>query len=119
MSAGSPIIKGDNTVVFGSGGVYTTGIIVTTASNKLDGDMLEIKDNNGFVVAVIFYNDKNELSFEMIVQTTAPTLKRGDVITIAGVATAIVKDTELKYTQDNVQKFAVNATSYAGLTLGS
>lgn len=118
-AVGSPRIVGDNTILFGTAGVYGSGIIVSSASNKLDGDKLEIKDNKGSVTTVIYFNDKNQCSFEMLVSAAAPTLARGDAITIGGVVNCLVDNTELKWTNDNTQKFTVNATRYPNVTIAS
>ena len=118
MAAGSPVIKGDNTVVWGSGGVYSTGIIVS-GSKQTTADKVEVKDNNGFVVAAIYFDQKNKCDFEMIVQTSAPTLAVGDQITICGVANCLVDELDEKWAQNDVRKFSVKATKYSGMTLSS
>lgn len=117
--ANNPVIKGDNTVLFGSGGYYSGNGIVVSGNKKLSGDKLEVKDENGYVVATIYFNDKNEFSFEMIVKTAAPDLDRGDQITVAGVVNALVDDTEEMWKQDDVRRVRVNATRYLGMTIGS
>jgi len=114
--SGSPVIKGDNTVVWGSNGVYSTGIIVS-GSKQLSGEKMEVKDNNGFVVAAIYFDDKNQCDFEMIVQTAAPDLARGDQITICGLLNCLVDETDEKWAQNDVRKFSVKATKYLGMTL--
>ncbi|HTJ78537.1 MAG TPA: hypothetical protein VL357_06035 [Rariglobus sp.] len=110
-----PVIKGDNTVLFGADGVYSGNGIVTSGNNKLDGEKLEVADENGYTVAVIYFNEKNQCSFEMIVKTAAPALARGDEITLCGVAACLVDDTELMFANKDVQKFRVNATKYAAI----
>lgn len=114
----NPVIKGDNTVIWGASGLYTTANgIITGGNKKLEGELLEVKDENGFTVATIYFDDKNKFSFEMIVKTAAPTLARGDAITVAGVTGALVDDTEEIWAQADVRKFRVNATKYTGMTL--
>lgn len=115
--ANTPVIKGNNTVLWGTGGLYGTGEIVESGSTRLTGDKLEIEDNDGFVVTAIFFNDKHECSFSMVVKTTVPTLKRGDAITIGGVADALVDDMETVWERRDVRKVRVNATKYSGLTV--
>ncbi len=114
----NPVIKGDNTVLFGSASYYAGSGILVSGNKKLSGDKLEVKDETGYVVAVIFFNDKNEFSFEMIVKTAAPTLARGDQLTLAGLV-ALVDDVEEMWKQDDVRRLRVNATRYNGMTLGA
>lgn len=112
-----PLIKGDNTVLFGTADFYTGSGIIQSGDLTLDGDMLEVQDENGFVVAVIYYNDKKEITFEMVVKTAAPELERGDELTVAGVIGALVKSTKLMWKNNDVRKYSVTATYYSGLDL--
>lgn len=118
MAANTPTIKGNTTVLWGTDGLYAAGEVVESGSERLTGDKVEIEDNNGFVVSVIYFNDKRECTFSMIVKTTAPTLARGDAITIGGVVGALVDDTEIVWERRDVRKYKVNATKYDGLTIG-
>lgn len=114
MSAtSSPTIKGDNTVLFGANGVYSGAGIITRGSKKTGGSVLEVKDENSFTVTKIYFDDKNECEFEMIVKTAAPDLARGDFITICGVAACLVDETEEMWEQGGVRKFRVKATKHA------
>lgn len=115
-SSNNPTITGDNTVLFGTNGYYSGSGVVIGGNNKLTGDKLDLLDENGFVFATIYFNDKNEFSFEMIVKTAAPTLGRGDLITVGGVANAEVQDTELIYAQTAERRYRVNAIRYSGKT---
>lgn len=72
-----------------------------------------MKDNDGFTVTVIYFDDRGECSFEMIVQSSAPSLSRGDAITVAGLTNCLVEDTEEIWAEQNVRKFAVTACKYA------
>jgi hypothetical protein len=114
----NPTIKGDNTVIWGASGLYTTANgIITGGNKKAESEQLAVKDENGFTVAVIFFDQKNKFSFEMIVKTSAPALAVGDPITVAGVVNALVDDTEEIWAQADTRKFRVNATKYSGMTL--
>jgi DNA/RNA endonuclease YhcR with UshA esterase domain len=113
---GTPTLKGDNTVLFGSTGGYATGII-TSATKRSGSEKLEIKDNNGYTVTVVYFDHKKQCEFEMIVQTAAPTLTQGDAVTIGGVANCLVDDTEEMWSNTDVRKFRVRATKYEGMTL--
>lgn len=110
-----PVIRGDNTVLFGADGVYSGNGIIVGGNKRLNGEKLEVADENGYVVAVIYFNEKNECSFEMIVKTAAPALERGDEIEICGVAACLVDDTEEIWANKDTRKFRVNATKYAGI----
>lgn len=112
-----PIIVGDTSVVWGTDGVYSEGYIVS-ASDRRTGEKLEIQDNNGFTAAVIYFDHKNECQFEMVVKASAPDLKRGDAISIGGVADCLVDDTEKVWGNREVQRFRVNATKYDSITVG-
>lgn len=107
-------IVGDNTVLFGTEGYYSGSGVITSGNKKLEGDKLDLKDENGFTFATIYFDDKNQFSFEMIVKTAAPELARGDLITVAGVANAEVQDTEEIWGNTAERKFRVNATRYLG-----
>ncbi len=115
--ANNPVIKGDNTVLFGIAGVSSITGILQSCEVALEGDKLEIQDENGFVVAVIYFNDKKQITFEMIVKTAAPPLDRGDEITVAGVIGALVESTREMWKKDDVRKLQVTATWYSGLEL--
>ncbi|WP_043585368.1 hypothetical protein [Geminisphaera colitermitum] len=111
----NPTIKGDNTVLWGTGGYYGSAII-TTGNRKRSADKAEIRDNNGYVVAVIYYNQNRQASFEMIVQTAAPTLEPGTVITLgADNLKFMVDDVDEKWAQIDVRKYSINATAYDGI----
>lgn len=117
-SAINPVIRGDSTVLWGANGVFTgagAGHILSGSKN-LQGEKQEIQDNNGATVAVIFFDNKNVCRFEMVVKTAAPTLARGDGVTICGVAYALVDDVEEMWAQRDVRKLRVSATNYENIT---
>ncbi len=101
--------------MWGSGGVYASGII-TRGNAKTTGEKFLVKDNNGFTVSAIYFDDRNECSFEMIVQTSAPALARGDFITVGGIADCIVEDTDKMWEQNGVMKFSVTAVKYSQIS---
>ena len=117
-SSNNPVITGDNTVLFGTNGYYSGSGVVVSGNKKLEGDRLDLRDENGFVFTSIYFDDKNQFSFEMIVKTAAPELERGDLITVAGVANAEVQDTELIYEQTRERRYRVNATRFLGKDVG-
>ena len=114
----TPTIKGDNTVLWGAGGVYSgSGVgYVLKGSKKATGEKVEVKDKDGFTVAVIYFDDKKNVSFEMIVKTAAPEINRGDGLTICGVAYCLCDDIEELWDNGNVRRVVVNATNYVAIT---
>lgn len=112
----TPTIKGDNTIVWGSDGVYSSGIIVSGRKRRSAQKVL-IKDNNGFTVAVIYFDHNNQCEFEAVVQTAVPTLEIGDQIEIGGVAACLIDDIETMWENEREKKYRVVATAYDGLSL--
>src|SRR4051812_5203502 len=87
----NPTVKGDSSVVWGAGSVVSTAVhaagavtlgIITDAEKGSSADKIEIMDENGFVVTVVYFNNKNECSFGMIVKTSVPSLDIGDTFTL-------------------------------------
>ncbi|WP_043588982.1 hypothetical protein [Geminisphaera colitermitum] len=117
--ANVPTIRGDNTVLFGADGVYSGNGIIVSGSKKGNSEKLEVGDENGFTVAVIWFNNKKQCSFEMIVKTAAPELEEGDEIELCGVAACYVDDVEEVWAQKDVRRFRVNATKYAAIVSGA
>lgn len=116
MSAPNPTIKGDSTVLWGTGDGTTIAGIIVSVRDQLTGEMVEISDENGFTVACVFFNDKHECEVELIVQTSYPTLARGDSVTIAGISGCLVIDVEKQWEQKSVRKLRVKATKFSGIT---
>jgi len=110
------VIKGDNTVLWGTASGTTLAGIIVRVRNQLTGEMVEVPDENGFAVAVIFFNDKNECEVEMIIQTSAPSIPRGTVCTIMGIENCISNDYEQVWEQKGVRKYTLKATAYAGIS---
>lgn len=109
----TPVIIGDDSVIWGTNGVYGEGNIVASGSKRLTGEKLEVHNNNGFTVAAIYFDDKKECQFEMIVKTAAPELSRGDALTIGGQVDCLLDDMETLWEQRGVKRVRVNATKYA------
>jgi len=115
----NPTIKGDNTILWGAGGVYAaTGAgFVTRGSKELTGEKTEIKDKDGFTVAVVYFDEKKNVQFEAIVSTAAPALARGDAATICGVANCLIDRVEELWENQDARKYRVYATNYTALVL--
>lgn len=114
----SPAIKGDSTILWGADGVFTASGcgFVTTGSSELTGEKVEIKDKLGFTVAVVYFDDKKNMSFEAVISTAAPTLARGDAATICGIAYTLIDSVEELWANNDARKYRVRATNYTGIT---
>ncbi len=112
-------LVGDNTVLWGADGLYGTGQIIRDMSVRTTGEKLEIQNSEGDTVTVIYFDEKQECSVMIVVKTSAPTLARGDFITIGGVADAIVDETELMAENRNVRTFRITATKYENISDGA
>lgn len=108
-------VRGNNTVKWGTNGVYATGII-TKGNKKRASDKKVILDNDGNAAIVIYFNHRNECSFTMIRTTSDPEFEIGDIITIGGATNCIVDDISDDYTQGSEQQLTVSATAYDGIT---
>lgn len=110
----TPTIKGDNTIVWGTDGVYSSGII-TSGRKTRSAQKAQVADNNGFTVAVIYYDHNNSCEFEAVVQTALPDLEIGDDIEIGGVTTAHIDDIETMWENTREKKYRIRATAYDGI----
>jgi hypothetical protein len=115
MPTYNPVIKGDNTVLWGTGSGTTLAGIIVRVRNMLTGEMEKVTDENGFTIAKIYFDDQNQCEVEMIVRTSYPTLARGDAVTIMGNATCLVDEYEKVWEQKAVRKYTLKATAYAGI----
>jgi hypothetical protein len=117
QSTNNPVIRGDNTVLWGANGVYngTGSGIVQSGSDELTGEKVEVQDELGQTVAVIFFDDKNNVEFEAIIKTSAPAIARGDGLTICGHAYALVDTVTKLWENKGTQKYRVKATQYAAI----
>lgn len=108
----SPVIRGDNTLLWGTSSGTTLAGIIVRVRNQLSGEMVEVPDENGFAAAAIYFNDKNECEVEMIVKSSYPTLVRGDSVTIMGITGCLVDTYEKVWEQKGVRKYNVKATKF-------
>ena len=104
------VIRGDNTIQWGSNGVYT-GYVVS-ARDQATGEMVEIPDNVGEPVALVIFNTKFECEIEVIVQTTTVRPNRGDLVTLFGRTNTIITETEKIWAQKDTQKLRIRATKF-------
>lgn len=115
MADGTPTIKGNGNILWGTGGFYTGAIVISGRVLKTS-DKEIILDGAGFAAAIIYFNMREEGEFELIVETSVPDLEIGDFITIDGGTGFMVDDTELMAEQRGAKKFRVRATKYSQIT---
>ena len=96
--ANEVIIKGGETIVWGTDGVYS-GTIVTAYDSTKSSQVKEIKDNFGRTCVVVLYDKKQEITIE-IIAAAASTLEVGDVITVNGVSGVVMNVGESKKQED-------------------
>jgi DNA/RNA endonuclease YhcR with UshA esterase domain len=108
-------IKGDSTVLWGTAGGTTISGIIVSVRDQLTGEMVEIPDEVGFTVTVVFFNDRDECEVQLIVKTSVPDLKRGDAVTIAGIDNCLVTEREVNWEQKGARKLTVKATRWSGM----
>jgi len=113
MSAPNPVIKGDSTILWGTGSVYSGGLVVSATLTK-NAEAQEVADTNGFAAAVVFFNNKQDIECEIIIQTAAPSIEIGDAVSICGVTGCIVQPGGFQqmWEQKGVRKCRLKATKY-------
>lgn len=118
MSDPNITVRGNNTVKWGTSGVYASGII-TKGNKKSTADKKVILDNDGNAAIVIYFNQRKECSFTLLCSTSDPAFAIGDSITIGDVVNCIIDDISEDWTQGSEKQMTVNATAYDGITIES
>jgi hypothetical protein len=115
MATGDMVQKG-TTVIVGFQGHTFSGAIMEDVSRKPIGDIKPIRGENNAVTTKLISNPGFEITIQVIVTTLASfnTLKKGDAITINGVA-YMVEDCEGKYSREEV-KWTVTAVKEDSMT---
>lgn len=107
------ILKGTATAVWGTSAVGNTSFgIVTKASHKKASEQDKIQDVNGDTVGVIFFDQTDVLSMDVICSASATPPAVGAAITIAGIS-AIVLDCDISWENKSTKKLTINATKWA------
>lgn len=112
----TPTIKGNNTILWGSGGLRSSGLIARGRKQRT-ADKAVVLDNNGYVVTVIYFNHRHETEFEAVVETALPEIAIGDAIEVGGVASCLVDDIEVMWENNRERKYRVTATAYDGVVI--
>jgi len=107
----SPVIRGNNNVFWGTNGIYAGRIV--SCDKTADGDMVEIKDNDGYVTTRVYFNHNNEANFEMIAPASIPDFNKGDLITIGTDVNCEIQNAKTLWKQDDVARIQIKAKKYA------
>lgn len=93
-----------------------TGIVVNSFTRSRSADKIELKDNDGDVVAVAIPPTIGEITVEGVVNgLTPPTV--GGTLTLTGITTTgtvIVNSVEESATNEGFKTISINASEYAG-----
>ena len=81
---------------------------VLSATSKSGGELHEQKDEDGQTYSVVFFNDHEEISVEVLTKATAVKPARGAALTIVGVNGALVTDCEDKWTAGDTKKMSIS-----------
>ncbi len=87
-------------------GTLTQGKILSCES-KSGGKMFEQEDENGETYSVIFYDDTEEITVEVLAGEEATKPARGDEIDIAGVTDALVTESADKWSAGATKKMSI------------
>lgn len=111
-------VVGDDDVEFSSDGAGYTAIgVIVSATRKLGGDKLEIKDRQGNVYAVVYFNEKNECEIEVIFETGVSVPERGDAIDVCGVTDVLVDEVEHMWENEKERMLKIRGTKYNQITV--
>jgi hypothetical protein len=109
-------VVGSNTVVFGTAGLVTGYGTIVSCKRKHGGDKLELKDEEGRVFCVIYFNDKDECEFTAIFKTDVTLPARGDALSIASLANCRLDDFDIEWQNEKERMLTIRATRYPGVT---
>ena len=105
-------------VKMGTAGYGYSGIGTIVSGGRTDtGDILEIKDRYGNVVAKIYFNERNECTFDAIFDSTVDIPVRSDSINIAGLTAVLVDQVDHKWEQGKERMLTIKATKHENLAL--
>lgn len=116
----TPVIRGRAAVwgvVTDAGDTFVAGII-QSQNRDITGEEDYIFDNDGFTITEIFFDDRDECSIDILVETGTTPPARGDDITLAGLA-CIVQKSSLKWQKKQWAMLTVAAKKFANLTEGA
>lgn len=116
MASGTPTIKGNATIIWGTEGLYGAGTVIKVSKTR-SAEQKKIKDNTGFTQTKVFYDHSNMYDVECLVETSVPEIEIGDVVTVDDVATCIVEDLKVNWEQEGEAKWTMTVSSHDALSL--
>jgi hypothetical protein len=87
----------------------------TNITLKRDGEESKIFDGNGFTIGLILYDDKDETTVSLVMQTTDTPPTRGTVVTVASQVGFICQTTEHMWDWKDQAKWKFTATRFVNL----
>jgi hypothetical protein len=116
MSAQTPLLIGTGiaAVTWGIAGVAYTGLC-TSITIKRDGESSVVYDGNGFTIGQILFDDNDEATIEMILQSSDTIPTRGEILTIAAVSGFIVQNVERMYSWRDQAKWRFTAKRFVNV----
>ena len=101
-------IKLGTDIVWGTSGAGTlTQGKILSCDSKNGGKVFEQEDENGETYSVVFYDDTQEITVEVLAKTAGAAPARGSLVTIAGVTDAVVIDSSTKWSAGATKKFSI------------
>jgi hypothetical protein len=108
------------------GCIAETGILITSFSISTSSDKQEVKDENGEVKLVSYYNKKSSISVAGTVAGTTgvaaaavgAALTLANIESVGGVSTGsvLVDSVQVSKKQDGFKDISISATRYPGIT---
>jgi hypothetical protein len=120
MSASNPqlIGTGITNAVWGISSVAYAGFC-SGITLKRDGEEAKIFDGNGFTIGLILYDDRDEATVELEMQTTDTEPTRGTLVTVAAQVGFICQTIGKKYEWRGMATWNFTATRFVNLVTGS
>jgi hypothetical protein len=106
-------IKLGTDVVWGitsaEGGVLTAQGKLLSVTRKSTAKQFEQEGEQGEVYSVVFYDQREEVTVEVLCKTTAVIPAPGSTLTVAGVTDLLVSDAEVKWQAGGTKKLSISA----------
>lgn len=105
-------------IEFGTGEVGYTAIgTIVSGGHDHGGDKLEIKGRQGGVIAVVYFNDKDECEIEVIFDSSASLPERGDSLSLCGLANVLCDGWKKAWENEKECMLTIRATRYDNLAV--
>jgi hypothetical protein len=105
-TAGADIEYGAETIDYADIGTLISG------GQDHGARKLEIKDSYGNVVAVVYFDNQDKCTVEVIFDSTATYPEPGDIVSIFGIATCLVDSWKKEWGNEKEVMITINATFY-------